>query len=176
MFKKKEGNMMQKIVEAIIEIPMGTKNKYEIDKVNNRIKLDRVLYSPMTYPAEYGYIEFTLAKDGDPLDILVISSSKTFPGCVVDARIVGYLDMVDNGESDEKIIAVMDSDPRFSHIHEIGDIQEHTLREIKHFFKTYKDLQQNKTVDVYEFHDKVDALMLIKECKDRYNKAEKNNQ
>ena len=164
---------MEKIYEAIIEIPMGTKNKYEIDKVNDRIKLDRVLYSPMTYPAEYGYIEYTLAEDNDPLDILVLASSKTFPGCVVDARIVGYLDMVDNGEPDQKIIGVVDSDPRFSHVNEVSDIQQHTRREIKHFFKTYKDLQQNKTVEVFDFHDKIDALELIQQCEDRYSKDKK---
>lgn len=159
---------MEKIYEAIIEIPMGTKNKYEIDKQRNLIKLDRVLYSPMTYPAEYGYIEETLAEDNDPLDILVLASSKTFPGCIVDARVVGYLDMIDSGEPDQKIIGVMNNDPRFSHINEITDIQEHTLREIKHFFKTYKDLQQNKTVVVNDFHDKIDALELIQLCKRRY--------
>ncbi len=159
---------MDKIYEAVIEIPMGTKNKYEIDKVRNRIKLDRVLYTPMTYPAEYGYIENTLALDGDPLDILVLATSKTFPGCIVDARVVGFLDVIDNGEPDAKIIAVMEHDPRFSHIHEITDIQQHTLREIKHFFKTYKDLQQNKVVEVDDFHDKIDALELIQICKKRY--------
>ena len=164
---------MEKIFEAIIEIPMGTKNKYEIDKVKNRIKLDRVLYSPMTYPAEYGYLEETLAKDNDPLDILVLASSKTFPGCVVDARIVGYLEVVDNGENDEKLIGVVDSDPRFSHINEVADIQQHTLREIKHFFKTYKDLQQNKVVEVGVFHDKIDALELIQECVVRYTEENK---
>jgi inorganic pyrophosphatase len=166
---------MVKIYEAIIEIPMGTKNKYEIDKKNNRIKLDRVLYSPMTYPAEYGYIENTLAEDGDPLDILVLASSKTFPGCVVDARIVGYLDMVDNGEPDQKIIGVMNSDPRFSHINEIQDIQQHTKREIRHFFSTYKDLQQNKVVEVRDFHDKIDALELIQECLKRYDEVNATN-
>lgn len=160
--------MVKKIYEAIIEIPMGTKNKYEIDKENDRIKLDRVLYSPMTYPAEYGYIERTLAEDNDPLDILVLASSKTFPGCVVDARIVGYLDMMDNGEPDQKIIAVVDSDPRFAHINEVKDIQKHQLREIKHFFKTYKDLQQNKVVEVGAFYDKIDALELILDCEKRY--------
>jgi len=164
---------MEKVYEAVIEIPMGTNNKYEIDKVKNRIKLDRVLYTPMTYPAEYGYLEETLALDNDPLDILVLASSKTFPGCVVDARIVGYLDMVDNGENDEKIIGVVDTDPRFSHINELKDIQQHTLREIKHFFKTYKDLQQNKTVEVFDFHDKIDALELIQQCKDRYKRMKK---
>jgi inorganic pyrophosphatase len=156
-----------------MEIPMGTKNKYEIDKVNNRIKLDRVLYSPMTYPAEYGYIEYTLAEDNDPLDILVLASSKTFPGCVVDARIVGYLDMLDNGEPDQKIIAVIDNDPRFSHVNEVNDIQKHTRREIRHFFQTYKDLQQNKTVKVGDFHDKIDALELIQVCKKRYIEEKK---
>ncbi len=159
---------MEKVIEAVIEIPMGTKNKYEIDKEKNRIKLDRVLYSQMTYPAEYGYIEETLAEDNDPLDILVIASTKTFPGCIVDARVIGYLDMVDNGEKDEKIIAVMDHDPRFSHIHKMDDIQEHMLREIKHFFKTYKDLQQNKLVEVFDFYDKDDAVKLIDACVKRY--------
>ncbi|MCF7926819.1 MAG: inorganic diphosphatase [Candidatus Izimaplasma sp.] len=165
---------MKKIYDAIIEIPMGTKNKYEIDKKKNRIKLDRVLYSPMTYPAEYGYIEKTLALDDDPLDILVLASSKTFPGCIVEARIVGYLDMLDNGEKDEKVIGVVDSDPRFSHVNDIQDIQAHTKREIKHFFKTYKDLQQNKIVEVYDFYDKIDALQLIESCKIRYKETKKN--
>ncbi len=164
---------MDKVIEAVIEIPMGTKNKYEIDKERNRIKLDRVLYSQMTYPAEYGYIENTLAEDDDPLDILVIASSQTFPGCIVDARVIGYLDMVDNDEKDEKIIAVMDHDPRFSHIHKMADVQEHMLREIKHFFKTYKDLQQNKKVEVYEFHDKEAAIQLIDDCIKRYKKEGK---
>ena len=163
---------MEKIYEAIIEIPMGTKNKYEIDKKSNRIKLDRVLYTPMTYPAEYGYFENTLAEDNDPLDVLVLASSKTFPGCIVDARVVGYLDMIDNGEPDQKVIAVVDSDPRLSHINELTDIQKHTRREIKHFFKTYKDLQRNKIVEVFDFHDKVDALELIQICQQRYQDNE----
>jgi len=161
---------MDTVIEAIIEIPMGTKNKYEIDKVRDRIKLDRVLYSQMTYPAEYGYIEKTLAEDNDPLDILIMASTKTFPGCIVDARVIGSLDMIDNDEKDHKIIAVMDKDPRFSHIHELSDIQDHTLREIKHFFATYKDLQQNKKVQVDNFHDRAFAKKLIKESRERYIK------
>ncbi|MFP4078808.1 MAG: inorganic diphosphatase [Bacillota bacterium] len=161
---------MDTVIEAIIEIPMGTKNKYEIDKKRNRIKLDRVLYSQMTYPAEYGYIENTLAEDNDPLDILIMASTKTFPGCIVDARVIGSLDMIDNDEPDHKIIAVMEDDPRFSHIHELSDIQEHTLREIKHFFATYKDLQQNKKVLVKDFHDKAHANKLIADSRERYKK------
>ncbi len=166
---------MNRVIEAVIEIPMGTKNKYEIDKARNRIKLDRVLYSQMTYPAEYGYIEDTLAEDNDPLDILVLASTKTFPGCIVDARVIGSLDMIDNDEKDHKIIAVMENDPRFSHIHQLSDIQEHMLREIKHFFRTYKDLQQNKKVEVNEFHDVEHAENLIDESIERYN-ANKNKE
>jgi len=156
------------IVEAIVEIPMGTKNKYEIDKERGRIKLDRVLYSEMTYPAEYGYIEKTLAEDNDPLDILVLASTKTFPGCIVDARVIGYLDMLDNDENDQKIIAVMEKDPRFEDIHTLEDVNKHTMREIRHFFMTYKDLQQNKKVVVKDFHSKDEAIKLIEECKNRY--------
>ncbi len=162
---------MKYITEAIIEIPMHTMNKYEIDKEKNRIKLNRVLYSPMTYPAEYGYIEETLALDGDPLDILVLASTKTFPGCVIDARVVGYLDMIDNGDKDEKIIAVVDDDPRLDHIHTIDDIQTHTLREIKHFFKTYKDLQVDGLVEVGEYYSKEEAIELLERYKKNYQKG-----
>ncbi len=161
---------MNNVIEAVIEIPMGTKNKYEIDKLRQRIKLDRVLYSEMTYPAEYGYIENTLAEDGDPLDILVLASTKTFPGCIVDARVIGYLDMLDNGEKDEKLIAVMHQDPRFEHINSMDDIQHHMQREIKHFFRTYKDLQENKTVEVFDFYDIDAAMKLYQSCIERYQK------
>ena len=161
---------MNKVIEAIVEIPMGTQNKYEIDKARNRIKLDRVLYTKMTYPAEYVYIEETLADDGDPLDILILASSQTFPGCIVDARVVGYLDMTDNGLKDDKIIAVVNSDPRFEEINEITDIQHHLLREISHFFSTYKDLQVDKVVSVGEFHPCSEALTLLERCKANYKK------
>ena len=162
--------MLEYIIEAVIEIPMNTKNKYEIDKVKNRIKLNRVLYSQMTYPAEYGFIEETLALDGDPLDILVLATTKTFPGCIIDARVVGYLDMIDNGEKDEKIIAVVNDDPRLKHINFLEDIQTHTLREIKHFFRTYKDLQEDKQVNVGDYHSKEEAIELIFKYKDNYLK------
>lgn len=158
---------MDNIVEAIIEIPMGTKNKYEIDKKTNRIKLDRVLYTTMSYPAEYGYIDNTLSLDGDPLDILILSSEKTFPGCVVDARIVGYLDVVDNGDADQKVIAVVDRDPRFDHINELTDIPESTLEIIKDFFQTYKTLQKIN-VETKEYHNKKEALELLQNNRDLY--------
>jgi len=158
---------MNNVVEAIIEIPMGTKNKYEIDKARNRIKLDRVLYTTMSYPAEYGYIDKTLSLDGDPLDILVLSSEKTFPGCIVDARIVGYLDVIDNGEGDQKVIAVADKDPRYDHVQELNDIPDTTLEIIKDFFKTYKTLQKI-TVEIKDYHGKEDALKLLQENRDLY--------
>ncbi|MBI9009850.1 MAG: inorganic diphosphatase [Tenericutes bacterium] len=160
---------MRHIVEAIIEIPMGTQNKYEVDKLKNRIKLNRVLYSKMTYPAEYGYIEKTLAQDGDPLDILVLATTKTFPGCIVDARVIGYLDMIDSGDHDQKIIAVVDADRRFEDINDLKDIKDLQLREIKLFFSTYKILEPGHNVEVLEYYNKKEAIDLIEKCQKVYN-------
>lgn len=157
------------IVEAIIEIPLKTKNKFEIDHQSNRIKLDRVLYSAMTYPAEYGYIENTLANDGDPLDIVVISSEPTFPGCVVPARVIGYLSVIDNGFEDYKVISVVDVDPRYKEVQKLSDLSEFTLQEIKNFFQNYKTLQNIK-VEVGDYYDAASAVELIKKCKDNYQK------
>lgn len=161
---------MNNVVEAIIEIPLKTRNKFEVDKKSNRIKLDRVLYSAMSYPAEYGYIENTLANDGDPLDILVISSEATFPGCVVPARVIGYLKMLDNGFEDYKLISVVDVDPRYKEINKLSDLSNFTLEEIKDFFQNYKTLQNIK-VEVYEYHDLDEALELIKECQNKYKES-----
>lgn len=160
------------MVNAIIEIPVGTKNKYEVDKENGRVKLDRVLYSAMSYPAEYGYIEDTLAGDGDPLDILVISSEPSFPGCVVPARVIGYLEMYDNGKEDMKIISVVDVDPRYHEIEKLEDLSNFTLQEIKNFFENYKVLQ-NLEVIVKDYHGKEEALAEIEKCRKNYQ--EKNN-
>ena len=113
------------LVEALIEIPMGTKNKYEIDTETGRVKLDRVLYSSVMYPAEYGFIPNTLAGDGDALDILVLSTASTFPGCIVNARVLGYLDIIDRGEKDEKVIAVVNNDPRLDHYQKLDDLPDH---------------------------------------------------
>jgi Inorganic pyrophosphatase len=158
---------MEKI-EAVIEIPVGTKNKYEVDKARDRVKLDRVLYSAMSYPAEYGYIENTLANDDDPLDILVISSEPTFPGCIVPARILGCLEMYDNGKEDYKIISVVDVDPRYNDINELDDLSSFTLEEIKHFFENYKTLQRIEVI-VKDFSGKEKALEVIEESKRKYN-------
>lgn len=158
---------MNNIYDAIIEIPLKTKTKFEIDKKTNNIRLDRVLYSAMTYPAEYGYIPNTLELDGDPLDILVISSEATFPGCVVPAKIIGVLTLIDNGLIDHKIISVVAVDPRYNEINKLSDLSEFTLEEIKDFFANYKTLQNIKVeVKDYEGIDK--ALEIIGECSIRY--------
>jgi len=163
---------MNNIENAIIEIPLKTKNKFEIDKQTGKIKLDRVLYSAMTYPAEYGYLDKTLSPDKDPLDILVISSEATFPGCIVPARIIGYLHVVDNGYEDYKLISVVNCDPRYNDINNLEDLSEFTLDEIKDFFKNYKTLQ-NINVEVKDYYEKEDAIKLIQKCKEAYIKANK---
>lgn len=164
--------MKNDVVEAIVEIPYGSKNKYEKDEKSGRIKLDRVIYSTNVYPAEYGILENTLALDNDPLDILILSNEKTYPGCVVPARILGYLDMIDNGYPDYKLISVVDVDPRFNEIKSLKDLPDFTLREIKNFFENYKVLQ-NIEVIVGEYHSKEEALELIEECQNRYIKENK---
>lgn len=165
--------MKQDVVEAIIEIPYRSRNKFEIDHKTGKVKLDRVLYSAMAYPAEYGYLEDTLALDGDPLDILVIGTEPTYPGCVVPARIIGYLAVIDRGYEDYKLISVVDVDPRYDNIHELGDLSEFMLDEIKNFFENYKALQKME-VKVGDYHNKEEALALIETCKKRFeeNKGE----
>lgn len=156
---------MNKVVDAIIEIPYRSQNKFEIK--NGRVKLDRVLYSAMAYPAEYGYIEETLAEDGDALDILVIGTEPTFPGCIVPARVIGVLMIKDNGFEDAKIISVTDVDPRYNEVHELKDLSKFMLDEIKNFFENYKTLQ-NIDVEVGEYYSKEEAFRLIEEAKNRY--------
>ena len=159
--------MTNNVVHALIEIPLGSKNKYEIDEKTGRIILDRVLYAAMIYPAEYGIIENTLAPDGDPLDILVVCSDPTFPGCVVPARVLGYLSMIDNGKIDYKLISVVDCDPRYDDITELEHLPSFILKEIANFFGNYKVLQ-NIPVEVGDYHGKDEAIRIIRECRERY--------
>ena len=159
--------MRNDTVDALIEIPLGSKNKYELDKSTGRIRLDRVLYAAMIYPAEYGIIENTLAPDGDPLDILVICSDPTFPGCIVPARVLGYLDMEDDGKLDYKLISVVDCDPRYNDVTELEHLSPFVLKEIENFFSNYK-LLQGITVKVGRYHNKSEALKIIEECKHAY--------
>lgn len=158
---------MNNVIDALIEIPLGSKNKYELDKATGRIKLDRVLYAAMIYPAEYGVIEETLAPDGDQLDILVICNDPTFPGCTVPARVLGYLDMVDGGKLDYKLISVVDCDPRYDSVQQLEDLSPFVLKEIANFFTNYKVLQGIK-VEVGDFHGKEEAIAVIEACRKAY--------
>ena len=160
---------MNNVVDALIEIPLGSKNKYELDEVTGRIKLDRVLYASMIYPAEYGIVEHTLAPDGDPLDILVVCSEPTFPGCIVPARVLGYLEMLDNGKLDYKLISVVDCDPRYDDIHELADLPSFVLKEIANFFANYKVLQ-NVPVEVGQYYGKSEAVRIIAQCRNNFKK------
>ncbi len=125
----------------------------------------------MIYPAEYGVIENTLAPDGDELDILVICSDPTFPGCMVPARVLGYLDMLDAGKLDYKLISVVDCDPRYASVHELSDLNPFVLKEIANFFANYKVLQGIK-VEVGTYHDKKEAMEVIKQCREAWEKAQ----
>jgi len=132
-------------VEAVIEIPRGSRNKYELDKTTGVIRLDRVLYSSVHYPADYGFILYTHAEDGDPLDILVLVEEPTFPGCHVRARPIGVMRMRDDKGPDDKIIAVPSGEPRFAHVSELSHVSSHWQLEIEFFFRTYKLLEQRET-------------------------------
>jgi inorganic pyrophosphatase len=160
--------MSNLVVEAFIEIPKGSQNKYEYDKERGVFLLDRVLYSPMFYPTEYGYLEGTLALDGDPLDILVLTTNPTFPGCVIETRVIGVLVMSDDKGQDEKLLGVPKSDPRFKEVNSLNDVEPHVLKEISHFFQVYKDLENKKTV-IEGWKDADFAAKLYEECVERYN-------
>ena len=152
------------VLNALIEIPLNSKNKYEVDPETGRIHLDRVLYSAMNYPTEYGIVENTLAPDGDPLDILVICKEPTFPGCIVPARVLGYLSMIDDGKLDYKLIAVVDCDPRYDNVNELQDLPAFELEEIENFFQNYKVLQGVK-VETAGYYNREDARRIIEECR-----------
>ncbi|MFA5754771.1 MAG: inorganic diphosphatase [Candidatus Paceibacterota bacterium] len=154
-------------INIFIENPKGTSNKYELDKESGKIMLDRALYSSVYWPFEYGFIENTLADDGDPLDALVLVNEPTFPGCVIPSKIIGMLNMEDEGGMDYKIIAVPDDkiDPRFEHINDISDLTEHQRKEIQEFFEIYKRLEPNKWVKVTGLEPKETAEKIIEQSK-----------
>lgn len=133
------------VVRAIIEIPQQSANKYEYDGTLNVFRLDRALYSPLHYPGDYGFIPGTLADDGDPMDVLVLVQQPSFPGVLIEVRPVGLLNMVDNDERDQKVLAVPTRNPRYEQIHTLEQIFPHTKREIEHFFTIYKELEGKVT-------------------------------
>jgi inorganic pyrophosphatase len=139
------GSKAPELVNAVIEIPAGGVNKYEYDKKLGVFRLDRPLYSPVHYPGDYGFIPSSLAEDGDPLDIIIMVAQPTFTGCLVEARPLGLLEMLDQGVKDEKVLAVSSVNPRFAEVHDYPDVYSHVLREIEHFFSIYKDLEGKRT-------------------------------
>jgi inorganic pyrophosphatase len=150
-------------IEVIVEIPSGSRNKYEYDHERHRFVLDRILYSSVHYPCDYGFVDGTLADDGDPLDVLVVISEPTFPGCVVRARPVGVLDMRDDKGHDYKILAVAADDPRWDETHVMGDLSPHRLREIENFFQIYKELE-GRPVEVFGWLGVDDAWRILDEA------------
>jgi len=154
--------------EAVIEIPRGSRNKYEVDHETGRVHLDRVLYTPFVYPVDYGYFDKTLGGDGDPLDALVLLEFPVFPGVVVNVRAVGVLPMEDDGGMDEKILCVPAKDKRWEHIQDINDVSQQTKNEISHFFEHYKDLEPGKWVKLGQWANKAEAERLIAEAKANY--------
>ncbi len=154
------GENAPELVNAVIEIPLDGINKYEYDKKLHVFRLDRNLYSPVHYPGDYGFIPSTLAEDGDPLDVLVLTDSPSFTGCLQLVRPIGVLEMIDQGQPDEKILAVGESNPRYKDVTEYTQVDPHTLRAIKHFFSIYKDLE-GKRVEARGWMDAAAARKLI---------------
>ena len=157
-------------MNVIIEIPKGSKNKYEIDKATGMIALDRVMHTAQDYPFDYGFVPQTLWDDGDALDVLVLTTYPLAPGILVRARPVAILSMIDGGESDDKIIAVPTEDPRFEDIKDLEDVNKHTLKEIEHFFATYKKIQ-NKEVETNGFKGVEAAKEAFKKSQEFYTKG-----
>ena len=158
-------------VEVIIEIPKGQRNKYEMDHETGRIRLDRMLFTSTRYPADYGFIENTLADDGDPLDALVLLEEPTFPGCVIDARAIGMFRMRDEKGRDEKVLCVPAHDPRFEHIRDIHHVPAFDRLEIQHFFEVYKELEPGKTVEAANWADRAAAVAEIEASRQRYSET-----
>jgi len=153
--------------DVLIEIPRGSRNKYEVDHETGKLRLDRVLFTSMEYPRDYGYIEDTLGEDGDPLDALIIHpGTPLFPGVLVEARAIGMFKMTDEKGGDDKILAVVD-DPRMDHIQDIGDVAKHHLDEIQHFFERYKDLEPGKHVLGSDWVGRAEAEAEIERSRER---------
>jgi len=156
------GKKSPEIVNGLIEIPQGSRAKYEIDKTTGLLKLDRVVYSSFHYPVNYGFIPQTLGQDNDPLDILVLCSQSIQPLCLVEADVIGNMQMIDQGKQDDKIIAVASKDPSVNHYKNIKELPQHFLLELRNYFEQYKVLE-NKKVEIDNFQDKEAALEIIKD-------------
>ncbi len=164
------GDKTPDLINVIVEIPKGSKNKYEIDKENGLIKLDRAMKTSQDYPFDYGFVPQSLWEDGDALDVVLLTTYPLAVGILVEARPVAVMRMVDCGEGDDKVIAVPKSDPRWDEVQDLSDINAHTLKEIQHFFETYKSIEKGKLVEVKGFKGKKEALAAVKKGLSMYAK------
>lgn len=164
------GDNAPSTVNALIEIPQGSRSKYEVDKNTGLLKLDRVIYSSFHYPVNYGFIPQTLGKDNDPLDILVICSQSIQALCIVEAKVIGNMQMIDQGQMDDKIIAVAAKDPSVNHITRMEELPQHFLLELRNFFEQYKVLE-NKKVEIDNFQDQLIACKVINDAIDFYRET-----
>ncbi|MEU7023238.1 inorganic diphosphatase [Streptomyces sp. NPDC048717] len=154
--------------DVTIEIPKGSRNKYEVDHETGRIRLDRRLFTSTAYPADYGFVENTLGEDGDPLDALVILDEPTFPGCLVKCRAIGMFRMTDEAGGDDKLLVVPATDPRMEHLRDIHHVPEFDRLEIQHFFEVYKDLEPGKSVEGADWVGRVEAEAEIVKSYERF--------
>ncbi len=161
------GTKVPSVVNAIVEIAKGRRSKFEVDKHTGLIKLDRYLYSSSHYPGDYGFIPQTLAEDGDALDVLVMVNEPTFSGCLIEARVIGLFRMTDRGANDFKVLGVPHTDPLFGEIQELADVPHHYLREVEHFFATYKQLE-GVAVETQGWAGRGDAIAEVERCVERF--------
>lgn len=164
------GTKLPRIVNAVIEIPQGRRSKYELDRDTGLFRLDRYLFSSLHYPADYGFIPQTLAEDGDPLDVLVMVNEPTFSGCLIEARAIGLFRMQDRGVNDDKLLGVPDSDPLFEQYRDLDDVPKHFLKEVEHFFETYKELEGIETKSLGWASAK-DAIAEVKASVERFRQS-----
>lgn len=155
-------------VEVTIEIPKGQRNKYEVDHATGRIRLDRMLFTSTRYPSDYGFIDDTLADDGDPLDALVLLEEPTFPGCLITCRVIGMFRMRDEKGLDDKVLCVPATDPRWKHLQDITDVPQFDRLEIQHFFEVYKELEPGKSVEGAAWADRSAAEAEVEESRKRF--------
>ena len=165
------GKKAPHVVNAIVEVPRGSNNKYELDHETGAIFLDRVLHSPFFYPADYGHFPETLGDDGDPLDVLVLIKEPTYPGVVIPCRPIGYLVMTDEKGGDEKVVAVAEGDPEYAHIHDITDLPENFTKAVGHFFAEYKRNEKDKFATVGGWQGREAAEALVMKSAEQYQQG-----
>jgi inorganic pyrophosphatase len=159
---------MSEAIDVVVEIPAGSRNKYEYDHEQHRIRLDRRLFTATTYPTEYGFVPDTLSLDGDPLDAMVLLADPTFPGCVLRVRVIGVFWMRDEAGPDAKLLCVLEHDPNWDHARDVIDVPKHLLAEISHFFSIYKDLEAGKSTTIEGFEGAAAAWAELEACRERY--------